>query len=44
MLILFITPKMIRISRYKYIYVFTALSLLISTLFIGKEIKGSKTG
>ncbi|MBZ4662467.1 MAG: FtsW/RodA/SpoVE family cell cycle protein [Caloramator sp.] len=42
MIILFIAPKMIRISRYKYIYIFIALSLLMSTLFIGKEIKGSK--
>lgn len=42
MIILFITPKMIRISRYKYVYIFIALSLLISTLFIGREIKGSK--
>ncbi|WP_035165785.1 FtsW/RodA/SpoVE family cell cycle protein [Caloramator sp. ALD01] len=42
MIILFIAPKMIRISRYKYVYIFIALSLLMSTLFIGKEIKGSK--
>ncbi|MCX7695025.1 MAG: FtsW/RodA/SpoVE family cell cycle protein [Caloramator sp.] len=42
MIILFITPKMIRISRYKYLYIFIALSLLMSTLFIGREIKGSK--
>ncbi|WP_040683757.1 FtsW/RodA/SpoVE family cell cycle protein [Thermobrachium celere] len=42
MIILFITPKMIRISRYKYIYASFSLALLMSTLFVGREIKGSK--
>lgn len=42
MIILFITPKMIRISRYKYIYESFSLALLMSTLFVGREIKGSK--